>query len=59
MAFLSGSTLFTAGQFITHVVQPVQSSGATCTVAAYPANSLPFASVCLNEAGAFLSSSLS
>jgi hypothetical protein len=39
MAFSRGSLLFFAGQATTHRVQPVQSSGATCTVYFMPGRS--------------------
>ena len=43
-----------AGQTSTHKVQPVQSSGATCTVYAKPCeNSLNFEGMCLKVSGAF------
>ena len=47
------SLLSFTGQTSTHNVQPVQSSGATCTVYANPVeNSLNFDAVCLNISGA-------
>ena len=45
------------GQVSTHRVQPVQSSGATCTVYFIPGNSLNLESMDLNVAGASLSRS--
>ena len=52
MALCLTSSLLLAGQMLTHTPQPVQSSGATCTVSSMPGKSLPLGSRERNPSGA-------